>query len=164
MLTEKCLPVLEETEWSPIESTSAIHVAYDEENNAVTFHERETDLLVHAWIPDRPDGRAVADLFLTLTTKSWATPETLRAAAEIVFEICVKPPGQITLQDELVSILRSQGNRWMTTGELAAEVNRRGRHWKTYRNRMTAAKVLGRTKLYARTFERIGERVRLISE
>jgi len=29
---------------------------------------------------------------------------------------------------------------------------------------MTAAKVLGRTKLYARTFERIGERVRLISE
>jgi hypothetical protein len=73
-------------------------------------------------------------------------------------------PGQVTLQDELASILRTNGNRWMTTAELAAEVNRRGRHWKAYRNRITATKVLGRTKLYARTFERFGERVRLISE
>lgn len=164
MHTENYLPVLEEVEWSPVESTRAIHVAYDEENNAVTFHEADTDRLVHTWIPDRPDGAAVADLFLTLTSKPWATVETLRAAAAVVHEICVKAPGQVTLQDELVSILRSNGNRWMTTGELAAEVNRRGRHWKAYRNRITSAKVLGRTKLYARTFERTGERVRLISE
>jgi hypothetical protein len=162
MQTDNYLPVLEEVEWSPIDATSAIHVAYDEENNAVTFH--EGDLLVHAWVPDRPDGRAVADLFLTLTSKPWATTETLRAAASVVHDICVKPPGQVTLQDELVSILRNNGNRWMTTGELAAEVNHRGRHWKAYRNRITSAKVLLRTKLYARTFERVGERVRLISE
>lgn len=155
-------PVLEEIELFPNEST--IDVAFDEENNAVTFHERGTGRLVHAWIPDRPGGDAVANLFLTLTSMPWATMETLHAAAAVVHEICVKAPGQITLQDELVSILRSNGNRWMTTGELATEVNRRGRHWKTYRNRMTAAKVLGRTKLYARTFERIGERVRLIAE
>jgi hypothetical protein len=157
-------PVLEEIELFPTESTRSIDVAFDEENNAVTFHERETGDLVHAWIPDRPGGDAVANLFLTLTSMPWATMETLHATAAVVHEICVKAPGQITLQDELVSILRSNGNRWMTTGELATEVNRRGRHWKTYRNRMTAAKVLGRTKLYARTFERIGERVRLIAE
>ena len=161
MPTDNC-PVLDE--WSPTESTSPIHVAYDEENNAVTFHERETGHLVHSWVPDRPDGSAVADLFITLASKPWATVETLQATAAVVHEICVKPPGQITLQDELVSILRSNGNRWMTTGELAAEVNHRGRHWKAYRNRITSAKVLLRTKLYARTFERMGERVRLLSE
>ena len=155
--------VLEEVEWSPTESMSPIHVAYDEENNAVTFHERETGHLVHSWIPDRTEGSSVANLFLTLTSKPWATVETLHATAAVVHEICVKAPGQVTLQDELVSILRSNGNRWMTTGELAADVNRRGRHWKAYRNRITAAKVLGRTKLYARTFERLGERVRLIA-
>jgi hypothetical protein len=105
----------------------------------------------------------VANLFLTLTSMSWANVETLHATAAVVQEICVKAPGQVTLQDELVSILRSNGNQWMATGELAAEVNRRGRHWKAYRNRITAAKVLGRTKLYARTFERIGDRVRLIA-
>jgi len=163
MPTDDCL-VLEGFEWSRTESTSPIHVAYDEENNAVTFHDRETGHLVHAWIPDRPGGDAVANLFLTLTSKPWATMETLHATAALVHEICVKAPGQVTLQDELVSILRSNGNRWMTTGELAAEVNRRGRHWKAYRNRITSAKVLGRTKLYARTFERMGERVRLIAE
>src|SRR5262245_31513200 len=162
MSADNPLPVLEEVEWSSTESTSPIRVAYGEESNAVTFHERGR--LVHAWVPDRPDGRAVADLFLTLAAEPWATVETLRATAAIVLEICGKAPGQVTLQDELVSILRGQGNRWMTTAELAAEVNRRGRHWKTYRNRITAAKVLGRTKLYARTFECAGERVRLIAD
>lgn len=160
MPTDNCT-VLDGVEWSPTESTSPILVAYDEENNAVTFHERETGDLVHSWVPDRPEGSAVASLFLALASKPWATVETLRAAAAVVHEICVKGPGQVTLQDELASILRSNGNQWMTTGELAAEVNRRGRHWKAYRNRITAAKVLGRTKLYARTFERMGERVRL---
>lgn len=165
MLADNFLPVLEEEVDHPApESSNAIHVAYDEECNAVTFHERETGTLVHAWVPDRPDGRAVADLFLTLSEKTWGTLETLRDAATVVLAICGRAPGQVTLQDELVSILRTNGNRWMTTGELAMEVNRRGRHWKTYRNRITAAKVLGRTKLYARTFERTGERVRLIAE
>jgi len=166
MLPDNCLPVLEEVEVEccTAESTGAIHVAYDEESNAVTFHERETGHLVHSWIPDRPDARAVADLFVTLSEKPWGTLETLRDAAAILAEICGKAPGQVTLQDELASILRANGNRWMTTGELALEANRRGRHWKAYRNRITAAKVLGRTKLYARTFERLGERVRLITE
>jgi hypothetical protein len=160
MPTDNC-PVLEEVEWSPTESPSPIRVAYDEENNAVIFQERETGHLVHTWTPDRPGGGAVASLFLTLSSKPWATVETLHAAAAVVHEICVKAPGQVTLPDELVSILRSNGNRWMTTAELAAEVNRRGRHWKAHGNRITGAKVLGRTKLYARTFECLAERVRL---
>ncbi len=161
MPAEDCLPALAVAEWPANDMPSAIQVAYDEECNAVKFQERETGRLVHSWVPDRPDARAVADLFLTLSTKPWAALETLQAAAAIVLEICVKAPGQVTLQDELVSILRGQGNRWMTTGELATEVNRRGRHWKAHRNRITAAKVLGRIKLYARTFECTGERVRL---
>jgi hypothetical protein len=164
MLTDDSPTVLEEVESLPTESTDTIDVAYDEENNAVTFHERETARLVHTWIPDRHDARAIADLFLTLASKPWGSAETLRATAALVLEICGKAPGQVTLQDELVSILRSHGNRWMTTGELAAEVNRRGRHWKACRNRITSSTVLGRTKLYARTFERVGERVRLHSE
>jgi hypothetical protein len=156
-------PALEGVPCSPAESPSPVLVAYDEENNTVTFHDRETGRQVYAWIPDRPDGCAVANLFLTLTSTSWVNVETLHATAAVVQEICAKGPGQVTLQDEITSILRSNGNRWMTTGELAAEVNRRGRHWKAYRNRITAAKVLGRTKLYARTFECLGERVRLFT-
>ena len=157
-------PQIEPEIQSETEGLNPIQVAYDDENNAVTFHERESGRLVHAWVPDRPDARAVSDLFLTLSVQPWGTMETLRDAAATVLAICERAPGQVTLQDELVSILRVNGNRWMSTGELAAEVNRRGRHWKTYRNRMTAAKVLGRTKLYARTFERVGERVRLAPE
>ena len=156
------LPVLdEELESTALEALTPIQVIYDEENNAVKFLDRETGQLLHAWIPDRPDARAISDLFLTISMKPWGTQEALREAAATVLAICDRAPGQVTLQDELVAILRSTGNRWMTTGELATEVNRRGRHWKTYRNRITAAKVLGRTKLYARTFERVGERVRL---
>ena len=162
MPADNYLPILEEVESPTAEWTSPVHVAYDEESNSVNFF--QAGRLMHSWVPDRPDARAVADLFLTLTEKPWANLETLRLAAATLLELCDKAPGQVTLQDELVLILRGAGNRWMTTGELAAEVNRRGRHWKTYRNRITAAKVLGRTKLYARTFERVGERVRLTSE
>lgn len=161
MLTDNCLPVLEHELGADTESVSPIQVAYDETNNAVQFLD-ESGEVIHAWVPDRPDARAVADLFLTISEKSWGNADTLRSAAQVVLAICERAPGQVTLQDELVLILRAQQNRWMTTAELAAEVNRRGRHWKTYRNRITAAKVLGRTKLYARTFERVGERVRLI--
>jgi len=159
MPTDNYLPTLAEVQSPSEEWSSPIHVAYDDESNSVNFFQAGRQ--VHSWIPDRPDARAIADLFLSLSEKTWASLETLRAAASIVLELCDKAPGQVTLQDELALILRAAGNRWMTTGELAAEVNRRGRHWKTYRNRITAAKVLGRTKLYARTFERVGERVRL---
>jgi hypothetical protein len=163
MTPESFLPILHEAPWTTA-SPSTIHVAYDEESNEVTFCEEDTGRLVHAWVADRRDALAVTGLFHTLATKPWGTQVTLGSTAAVLLAILGTAPGQVTLHDELASILRTHGNRWMTTAELAAEVNRRGRHWKASRNRITAAKVLGRVKLYARTFERVGERVRLFSE
>jgi hypothetical protein len=164
MPPENLLPVLEEAAWPATESPRTIDVDYDEESNEITFHEQETGRLVHAWVAGRRDALAVAGLFRAVSEKPWGTRETLQSTASVLLTILGTAPGQVTLQDELVSILRANENRWMTTAELAAEVNRRGRHWKAHRNRITAAKVLGRTKLYARTFERNGERVRLHPE
>jgi hypothetical protein len=161
---ENFLPALEEVSWATSSTPSTILVSYDEESNEVIFCEEETGRLVHAWVADRRDALAVAGLFQALSSKPWGTQETLRSTASVLLAILTTAPGQVTLHDELASILRAHGNRWMTTGELAAETNRRGRHWKASRNRITAAKVLGRVKLYARTFERAGERVRLLSE
>jgi hypothetical protein len=160
MTPESFLPALET--WSSTESNRTIHVAYDEESNEVTFHEEGH--LVHAWVADRRDALAVTGLFHTVSTKDWGNRETIQNTASVLLAILGTAPGQVTLHDELASILRTHGNRWMTTAELASEVNRRGRHWKASRNRITAAKVLGRVKLYARTFERVGERVRLLAE
>lgn len=60
MPTDNYLPVLEGTEWPSTEAPSRIHVAYDEENNSVTFHDRETGELMHSWVPakilDHADG------------------------------------------------------------------------------------------------------------
>jgi hypothetical protein len=161
---ENFLPALEEAPWTKTQTPSTILVSYDEESNEITFCEEETGRLVHAWVADRRDSIAVAGLFQTLSSKPWGTQETLQSTASVLLAILGTAPGQVTLHDELSSILRTHGNRWMTTAELAAEVNRRGRHWKATRNRITAAKVLGRVKLYARTFERVGERVRLLPE
>ncbi|HET9252006.1 MAG TPA: hypothetical protein VFP58_07820 [Candidatus Eisenbacteria bacterium] len=161
---ENFLPTLDEAAWTTSPTSTAIDVTYDEESNEVIFREEETGRLVHAWVADRRDALAVAGLFQAVASKPWGTQETIQGTASVLLAILGTAPGQVTLHDELASILRAHGNRWMTTAELAAEVNRRGRHWKANRNRITAAKVLGRVKLYARTFERIGERVRLLSE
>ena len=48
------------------------------------------------------------------------------------------------LHEELTSILTSEGNRWMTTEELAAEVNVRGRYQKRDQSAVTAFQVHGR--------------------
>jgi hypothetical protein len=164
MLADNDSHAVAEAEWLATETFNSITVAYDDENNAITFRERDTDHIVHTWAVERPDVKAVTDLFVVLTGKTWATKETLQATARIVNAIIDRrlTPGRLTLQEELAAILRANGNRWMTTAELAAEVNRRGRHWKTHRNRMTAAQVHGRTKLYTSEFEQLQERVRLV--
>jgi hypothetical protein len=159
MPSEICIPVLD---GAPCPETRSVIIAFNAESNAVIFREREGGALLYEWITKSPDSRSVAELFADLASQAWATVEVLRSAARVVCEALeLRTPGRVTLQEELTAILRARGNEWMTTAELAAEVNRRGRHWKTDRNRITAAKVLGRTKLYARTFERAGERVRL---
>lgn len=66
----------------------------------------------------------------------------------------------VKLHDELVAILRERGEA-MTTRELAAEVNRRGRYEKRDGTPVTDYQIHGRTKNYADLFERDGTTVRL---
>ena len=70
--------------------------------------------------------------------------------------------GPITLHDELADILREHANPWMTTEELAAEVNLRGNYRKEDGSTVTAFQVHGRTGNYNQIFERDGSRVRLL--
>lgn len=67
----------------------------------------------------------------------------------------------VYLHDELAAILRSRGNAWMTTRELAEAVNARGRYHKKDGTGVTAFQVHGRTKNYTQIFERDGSKVRL---
>jgi hypothetical protein len=71
---------------------------------------------------------------------------------------------RITLHEELVAILNEHGNHWMTTQELADQVNRRGRYHKRDASEVTAFQIHGRTKNYSHLFERDGSRVRLHPE
>jgi transcriptional regulator with XRE-family HTH domain len=74
------------------------------------------------------------------------------------------PPRSVaspTLHYEIASILSEHGNGWMTTEELAAEVNARGRYKRTRTGDVTAYQVHGRTKNYGEVFVRKGARVRL---
>lgn len=62
---------------------------------------------------------------------------------------------RIPLQDELKDILRENGNRWMTSGELAEEVNRRGRYNKHDGSNMKSSQIAARVrrKEYRHLFE-----------
>jgi DNA phosphorothioation-dependent restriction protein DptH len=70
--------------------------------------------------------------------------------------------GSVTLHDELRDILEANRNQWMTTQELADEVNGRGRYRKKDRSEVSAFQIHGRTKNYESIFEREGSRVRLL--
>lgn len=67
--------------------------------------------------------------------------------------------GRPTLHNELVRLLQEQG--WMTTTELADQVNAAGRYEKKDGSAVTAFQVHGRTRNYSDLFERDGSRVRL---
>lgn len=74
-------------------------------------------------------------------------------------------PAAPTLHEEIQAILRSNGNRWMTTQEIAEQVARR----RNYRTRdgtsnVSAFQVHGRTKNYPQLFERDGQRVHLLED
>lgn len=69
--------------------------------------------------------------------------------------------GPTTLHAELERILVGLGNAWMTTDELAHEVNRRGVYRKEDGSTVTPFQVRGRTRQKAHIFERDGTRVRL---
>lgn len=69
-------------------------------------------------------------------------------------------PG-ITLHLEIAAILSESGREWMTTAEIADEVNRRGRYHKRDGSLVSQFQVHGRTQNYSALFERNGSRVRL---
>ena len=68
---------------------------------------------------------------------------------------------RVTLHEEISAILQAHGNKWMTTGEIAEEVNARGIYRKKDSSEVTAFQIHGRTKNYPHLFEREGSRVRL---
>jgi len=72
-------------------------------------------------------------------------------------------PGAVTLHEEIAEILAGHGGGWMTTSELAAEVNRRGHYRKRDGSPVDDFQIHGRTRNYAHLFERDGSRVRLLT-
>jgi hypothetical protein len=71
--------------------------------------------------------------------------------------------GSITLHEEIADILAERGGGWISTNELAAEVNRRGRYHKRDGSPVTPFQIHGRTRNYPHLFERDGSRVCLIA-
>ena len=69
---------------------------------------------------------------------------------------------KITLHAEIQDILIVNDNDWMTTREIAEQVNRRGLYRKKDRNKVTDYQIHGRTKNYPDLFEREGYRVRCL--
>lgn len=67
----------------------------------------------------------------------------------------------VTLHEEVAAILAESGRTWMSTDEIADEVNRRGIYRKRDGSAMTAFQVHGRTRNYAGLFDRDGSMVRL---
>ena len=69
---------------------------------------------------------------------------------------------RVTLHEEIRDILEREGNRWMTTSELAERVNHRGRYRKRDGSSVSSFQFHGRTRKYSHLFERDGSRVRVI--
>ena len=67
---------------------------------------------------------------------------------------------KIFLHDEIREILLANGNAWMTTSEIATEVNRRNRYRKRDGSQITDFQIHGRTRNYPNLFEREGSKVR----
>lgn len=56
---------------------------------------------------------------------------------------------------------RERGNNWMTTQEIADEVNERDRYRKRDGSAVTAFQIHGRTRKYGHIFDRRGSQVRV---
>ena len=66
----------------------------------------------------------------------------------------------ITLREEIRNILIANDNAWLTTHEIAEQVNRRGKYRKKDRSEVTDYQIHGSTKTYPHLFERKGSLVR----
>ncbi len=71
-------------------------------------------------------------------------------------------PGQVTLHDEIVEVLKGSTRRWLSTAEIAREVQRRGNYRSGNGNAaVTSLQVHSRTKDNLHLFKRSGNRVSL---
>ena len=68
----------------------------------------------------------------------------------------------ITLHEEIRNMLIASDNAWLTTREIAEQVNRRGRYRKKDRGEVTDYQIHGRTKNYLDLFDRKGSLVRCL--
>ena len=66
---------------------------------------------------------------------------------------------KIYLHDEIREILLANGNAWMTTSEIATEVNQRNRYRKRDGSQVTDYQIHGRTRKYPHLFIREGSKV-----
>ncbi len=69
---------------------------------------------------------------------------------------------KITLHAEIQDILIANDNDWMTTREIAEQVNRRGLYRKKDGNEVTAFQIHARTRKRPKLFKREGSRVRCL--
>jgi hypothetical protein len=67
----------------------------------------------------------------------------------------------ITLHEEIAAILAASDREWMTTAEIADEVNHRGRYQKRDGSLVSPFQIHGRTRNYSHLFDREGSHVRL---
>ena len=116
------------------------------------------------------DGKTRWKWFETLAELATTSPaasvegRTLEAKERTTVKATRDKQERLTLHEEIEAILRANGNRWMSTKELADEVNRRGRYSKRDGSPVTPYQVHGRTRgRYSDRFERDGSRVRLRS-
>lgn len=72
-----------------------------------------------------------------------------------------RPDRTMTLHQAIESVLRANGNQWMTVHELVSEVNRRGLYRKRDGTEVGANQIHARTNNYDSMFEKDGPRVRL---
>lgn len=69
---------------------------------------------------------------------------------------------RVTLHEEIRDILVREGNRCMSTSELAERVNHRGQYRKRDGSSVSRFQIHGRTRNYSRLFKRNGSFVRVI--
>jgi toxin FitB len=76
-------------------------------------------------------------------------------------------PDHVTLHAEMEDILRGYGNKWMSSAEIANEIERRGRFQRQDETEMPGGQVAARARKYPEKFEcrstRSGLRIRLKS-
>lgn len=71
--------------------------------------------------------------------------------------------GEVKLHEEIAAILAEHGGGWMSTREIAAAVNARGRYRKGDGSPVEASQIGLRTRNYSHLFERDGSNVRMVT-